>query len=182
MDYPVSNNILYGETIASNGRISCISTATVMAALSDKKSLYLLSKIAFAEVDSKFLLSDTRLSAKAFYSRMSRLLKVGIITRKSGKYSLTSFGKIVYHAQDLIATALNNYWRLSALDSLGIINALPTTEYNKISNSLLGDCLIKKIISTAIRTIANTESPICLNAIPINTQGVRNTVGGLQAR
>ena len=90
-----------------------MSTARVMMAISDKKSFYLLTKIAFAEVDSQFLLSETKLSAKAFYSRMSRLLKIGIITRKSGKYSLTSFGKIVYHAQDLIDTALNNYWNLA---------------------------------------------------------------------
>jgi hypothetical protein len=159
---------------------SCMSTARVMMALSDKKSFYLLSKIAFAEVDSQFLLSETKLSAKAFYSRMSRLLKIGIITRKSGMYSLTSFGKIVYHAQDLIDTALNNYWRLSALDSLGMIDALPTMEYNKISNSLLGDCVIEKILARQLG--ANTESPICLNAIPINTQRARNTLGGLQAR
>jgi hypothetical protein len=161
-------------------RSNCISTARVIAALSDTKSFYLLSKIALAEVDSQFLLSETRLSAKAFYSRMSRLLKVGIISRKSGKYSLTSFGKIVYHAQDLIDTALNNYWRLSALDSLGMIDALPTMEYNKISNSLLGDCVIEKILARQLG--ANTESPICLNAIPINTQRARNTLRGLQAR
>jgi hypothetical protein len=151
----------------------------VLAVLSDTKSFYLLSKIALAEVDSEFLLSETRLTAKAFYSRMSRLLKIGIITRKGGKYSLTSFGKIVCHAQDLITRALNNYWRLSALDSLGMIDALPTMEYNKISNSLLGDCVIEKIL--ALQLGPNTESPICLNAIPINTQRDRNTVTGLQA-
>jgi predicted transcriptional regulator len=66
----------------------------VLAAFSDTK-LHLLSKIAFGEVDSQFLLSETKLSAKAFYSRISRLLKVGIISIKSGKYSLTSFGKNV---------------------------------------------------------------------------------------
>ena len=137
-----------------------MSTAQVMVALSDTKSFYLLSKIAFAEADSQFLLSETRLSAKAFYSRMSRLLKIGVITRKSGKYSLTSFGKIVHHAQDLITTALNNYWRLSALDSLGMIDALPTREYNKISNSLLGDCVIEKILARQLK--ANIESPICI--------------------
>ena len=159
---------------------SRISTARVIVALSDNKSFYLLSKIAFAEVDSQFLLSETKLSTKAFYSRMSRLLKIGIITRKSGKYSLTSFGKIVYHAQNLIDTALNNHWRLSALDSLRKIDALPTMEYNKISNSLLGDSVIEKIIARQLGVKA--ESPICLNAIPINTQGARKTLRGLQAR
>ena len=152
----------------------------VLAALSDTKSFFLLSKITLGEVDSQFLLSETKLSVKAFYSRMSRLMKIGIITRKSGKYSLTSFGKIVYHAQDLVDTGLNNYWKLSALDSLGMIDALPTMEYNKISNSLLGDSVIEKIIARQLGVKA--ESPICLNAIPINTQRDRKTLRGLQAR
>jgi hypothetical protein len=116
----------------------------VLTALSDTKSIYLLSKIALAEVDSQSLLSETSLSAKVFYSRMSRLWKVCITSRKNRKYSLTSFGKIVYDAQDLIATALNNYWRLSALNSVDMIDALPITENNKISDTLLGDCLINK--------------------------------------
>jgi hypothetical protein len=153
----------------------------VLAALSDTKSFYLLSKIALRDVDSQFLLSETKLSVKAFYSRMSRLLKVGIISRKSGKYSLTSFGKIVCHAQDLITTALNNYWRLSALDSLGMIDSLPITEYNKISNTLLGDCLIKNVLVRQSGEMAKRESHICLNVIPIKTQGTGNTAGGLQA-
>ena len=152
----------------------------VLAAFSDAK-LHLLSKIAFGEVDSQFLLSETKLSAKAFYSRISRLLKVGIISIKSGKYSLTSFGKIVWHAQDLITTALNKYWRLCALDTLGMIDSLPITEYNKISNTLLGDCLIKNVLVRQSGEIAKSESLICLNVIPVKTQGTGNTAGGLQA-
>ena len=156
----------------------------VLAALSDTKSFYLLSKIALGDVDSQFLLSDTKLSPKAFYSRMSRLLKVGIISRNSGKYSLTSFGKIVCHAQALITTALNKYWRLCALDTLGMIDSLPITEYNKISNTLLGDCLIKNVLVRQSGELTTTkgESLICLNnLIPIKTQGTGNTTGGLQA-
>jgi predicted transcriptional regulator len=166
------------------GRSSCITITVVLAALSDKKSLILLSQIGLAEVDSQFLLAETRLTAKAFYSRMSRLLKIGIITRKSGKYSLTSFGKIVYDAQDLITRALNNYWRLSALDSVGMIDSLPITEYNKISNTLLGDCQIKNVLVRQLGELTTTksESLICLNnLIPIKTQGTGNTARGYQA-
>ena len=61
-----------------------------------------------------------------------------------------------------------------------MIDALPTMEYNKISNSLLGDCVIEKILVRQLG--ANTESPILLNAFPINTQRARNTLRGLQAR
>ena len=40
---------------------------------------------------------------------MSRLTRVGIIKRKNGKYSLTSFGKIVYDAETMIEDAVRNY-------------------------------------------------------------------------
>jgi hypothetical protein len=151
-------------------RSSGISITMVLTVLSDTKSLYILSKIALGGVNSQFLLSETKLSAKEFYSRMSRLLKVGIVCRKNGNYSLTSFGKIVCHAQDLITTALNNYWRLSALDSLSMLDGLPITAYYKICTTLLGDRQIKKVLERHIGQITNNESPICLNAIPIGTQ------------
>ncbi len=41
---------------------SSMSIARVMMAISDKKSFYLLTKIAIAEVDSESLLSETKLS------------------------------------------------------------------------------------------------------------------------
>jgi hypothetical protein len=166
----------------------------VIEALSDAKSLYLLTKIALhSQVDSsQFLLAGkTRLSARAFYTRISRLLKAGIIARKNGKYSLTSFGNVIYQAQDLITAAFNNYWRLSALDSLSMLDALPIAEYNKITDRLLGDQPIKKVLLLLMmarhlgqKTTNNkNESPICLNVIPIirtQTQRSRNTAGGLQ--
>ena len=43
---------------------------------------------------------------------MARLRRVGIIKRKNGKYSLTSFGKIVYDAETMIENAVRNYEKL----------------------------------------------------------------------
>jgi hypothetical protein len=153
----------------------------VMDALSDTKSLYILSRVAVAEVDSQFLLSETRLSTRAFYSRMSRLLKLGIVSRKNGKYSLSSFGEIVYHAQDLIMAALNNYWRLSALDSLSMLDALPIAEYNKITSTLLGNQQIRKVLARQLEQITNNDYPILLNAAPLSTQRSRGTARGRRA-
>ena len=136
-----------------------------MSALCDAKSIYLLTKIVGGKFDSQALLSETGLTRKALYIRLSRLLRAGIVTKRNGKYSLTSFGKIVYHAQDLIAVALNNYWRLSALDSLGTLRELPTTEYDKICEKLLSDQQIKKALSQNTSPITNKQSPICVNEI-----------------
>jgi DNA-binding transcriptional ArsR family regulator len=151
-------------------RADGITTSMAMSALCDAKCIYLLTKIVGAKFDSQALLSETGLTRKALYIRLSRLLRAGIVTRRNGKYSLTSFGKIVYHAQDLIAVALNNYWRLSALDSLGTLRELPTTEYDKICEKLLSDQQIKKALSQNTSPITNKQSPACINKIFIRTK------------
>lgn len=153
----------------------------VLAAISDNKSIYLLSRMALAEADTEALLSETRLSRKALYIRMARLLKVGVISRRKGKYFLTSFGKIVYDAQDMIAVALHNYWRLSALDSLSMSGALPAAEYNRISETLLGDLQIKKALALHLGERPNSHFPIYLDEISISRQRSRNTVSELRA-
>jgi predicted transcriptional regulator len=93
----------------------------VMSAVCDPKSFYFLTIVVRAKVVSQLLLSETGLSPKAFYSRMSRLLKAGILSKKKRKYVLTSFGEVVFYCLDLTAAALYNYWRLSALDSLSML-------------------------------------------------------------
>jgi hypothetical protein len=148
---------------------SSISASTVMEAISDAKSFYILTAVAHAEVDSQFLLSKTRLSTRAFYFRMSRFLKAGIISRKNGKYSLTSFGEIVYYVQDLIASALNNYWRLNALDSLSMLDTLPLSEYIKTTKILLGNQQIGKVLVQHLEQSKNNNSLMCLNAVPVST-------------
>jgi hypothetical protein len=49
---------------------------------------------------------------------MSALLKAGLVKRKSGKRPLIAFGKVVYDAQATIENAINNYWKLKAVDGL----------------------------------------------------------------
>lgn len=147
---------------------SCKSADTAISALSDAKSVSIITKIASAEADSKTLLIETRLSKKALYIRLSRFMKIGILAKSNGKFSLTSFGKIVYHALELITAALDNYWRLSALDSLGSLRGLPIAEYDKICEKLLRDQQIKKAVSKSIRQLENTESPVCTTEILIH--------------
>jgi hypothetical protein len=49
-------------------------------------------------------------------------MKAGLVKRQNSRYLLTAFGKVIYSAQiDLetkIENALNNYWKLKAIDSL----------------------------------------------------------------
>lgn len=119
----------------------------VLKALSDPKVLAIFNIIALSN------LSHLNLSTRACHYRVSRLLRTGVISRKNGKYSVTSFGLLVHHAQNLIGLALNSYWKLSAIDSLESSHSIPRHEYNKIVSNLLSDDKIKEILTRERETI-----------------------------
>jgi len=83
-----------------------VSVSECLSAISDDKSLVLFNTIALSNGDSTILVSRVQLTRKQYYSRMSELINSGLISRKNGKYLLTSFGKIVYEAQKLIWKAV----------------------------------------------------------------------------
>ena len=58
------------------------------------------------------------LTRKQYYERSSRLLKTGLIRKEDGGYNLTSFGRLVYHSQLKIASALERSSELKAIDEL----------------------------------------------------------------
>jgi predicted transcriptional regulator len=120
--------------------------ASVLRSISDDKSLELFRTVALETIDSKNLKSRTRLTRKQYYSRLSRMTRTGLVTKKSGKYILTTFGKIVYESQLTVENALNNYWKLKAIDSLETSNELPKEEQQKLIETLLDNREIKEIL------------------------------------
>jgi predicted transcriptional regulator len=118
----------------------------VLTAISDKESLELFRFIAINNEDSDGLRTKTNLTRKQYYSRLSRMTKVGLVKRKKGKHSLTAFGKVVYDAQTIIEKAVNNYWTLKAIDSIEVSNDLPAEERIKLIDSLLDNSHIKEIL------------------------------------
>jgi len=85
---------------------------------------------------------------------MSGLIKDGLEKRQRGRYLLTAFGKVIHSAQMSLETkiesALNNYWKLKAIDSL----EMPSREENDkvismlIDNQEIKGILIKALLST----------------------------------
>jgi predicted transcriptional regulator len=100
-------------------------TAAVLKTIADDKSLELFSIVALENIDSRKLKSKMKVTRKQYYSRLSRMTKAGLVRRKNGKYILTAFGKIVYESTVTIENALNNYWKLKAIDSLETSNEVP---------------------------------------------------------
>jgi predicted transcriptional regulator len=125
-----------------------LTEAAVINAISNEQSLDLFKAIAQTSADSDILTKKTRLTRKQYYSRMSRMTKVGLIQRKNGKYFLTSLGKVIYQAQTLIGNTLKDYWKLKAIDSLEISTSigLPQEEHDKILNTLIDDQQVKQIL------------------------------------
>jgi hypothetical protein len=124
-----------------------ISVTDVLKAISDKKSFELFRIVALTKPDADILVSKTKLTRKQYYSRMSSLISAGLIKRKNGKHTLTAFGKVIYDICLVsVENAVNNYWKLKAVDSLQISNNLPAEEYEKLVNSLIDDSKIIKVI------------------------------------
>lgn len=118
----------------------------VLAAISDKQSLELFRYIADTNGDSEALRAKINLTRKQYYSRLSRMTKVGLVKRKNGKHFLTAFGKVVYDAQKTIEKAVDIFWKLKAIDSLELSGELPQEERAKLIDNLLDNKEIKQIL------------------------------------
>jgi hypothetical protein len=118
-----------------------------LEALSDDKTLILFEMIAHRELDPYSVMTKIGLTKRQYYSRMFSMLAAGIIRRKNGVYSLTSFGKVAYKAQNLIGKAVSNQWKLSALDTIEMNStAMLQEELDKLMNVLIDNDEIRKIL------------------------------------
>ena len=122
----------------------------VFSAISDNKSLSLFNIIGFmsshapdGQPTGEILISRMNLTRRQYYTRINQLRDAGLITRKSTKFVLTSLGRVVYETHKTIGVAIQNRWRLQAIDSLEntlITHGMPTEERHKLINTLLGNC------------------------------------------
>ena len=124
-----------------------VSVVEILEAISDVKSLKLFNTIATKGGDSEDLSVQLKLSRKEYYSRMSRLMKTGMVKRKNGKHFLTAFGKIVYDAQVTVKKAVESYWKLKAIDSIDLSDEITVKERDKLIHTLLDDVEIREILS-----------------------------------
>jgi hypothetical protein len=118
-----------------------MSIVDVIKAISDDKSLVLFNTIALAPGNTDTLKTTLKLTRRQYYSRMAGLTSAGLVIRQKGNFFLSSFGRLVYDAQLIIGKAIENYWKLKAIDSFNISSVgpqLPAEEYNRIIDTLIG--------------------------------------------
>ena len=93
---------------------------TILAAISDETTSDIFRAIASAVSNTDILITQLKLTRKQYYSGVSKLTKSDLVKRQKGKYLLTTLGKVIYRAQINLETkienALNNYWKLKAID------------------------------------------------------------------
>ena len=131
--------------------------------LSDDKTLVLFDIIAISGSDMDVPMSKLGLTRKQYYSRVRSLIKSGLITRQKGRHYLTSLGKIVSFYQSKVGRALNNFWKLKALDSISneATNDLRLKEaYLDLVNSLIDDVEIREILITLGTSALNAKSQV----------------------
>jgi hypothetical protein len=124
-----------------------ITVVDILDAISDAKALAVYKTIASEKPNSNLLITKMRLTRKQYYSRISRLTKTGLVKRENGRYSLTSFGKVIYDIQITIEVALENFWKLKAIDSLQAADStLSKEEQTKVLDILIQNDKIKEVV------------------------------------
>ena len=125
-----------------------ISFQEILLVLSDSRTMDLFKVVASTTANGN--ITNVHLTRKQYYTRMSGLMKTGLIQRKKGKYYLTTLGKIVHdslsNVQSRIEYALANIWKLKAIDSLAAYEQPSKEELEKIIDALLDNNDIKRVI------------------------------------
>jgi hypothetical protein len=121
--------------------------AKVFESLSDNVSLGLFTTIAHESINSVVLRNKVKITRKQYYSRLSKMMKAGLIKRNNGKLVVTAFGKIVYKVQETIENASSNQWKLRAIDSIELSDELPGEERRQLLESLIDNKQLREILS-----------------------------------
>jgi hypothetical protein len=127
-----------------------LTVADILESISDEKALALFKIIALAKPDSEILITKTQLSRKQYYSRMSVLMRSGLVNRNKGRYALTAFGKVIHDIEITIEIALENLWKLRAVDLLQVEKALSKEEQTRILDTLIDSAKIKDVLLARI--------------------------------
>ena len=106
----------------------------------------LFKSISASGSDSSDLRSKTRLSRRQYYPKLSNFTSNGLLIKKNGKNFRTTFGSVVYHTLTTIENAFVNYYKLMAIDSIGLYNDIPQEELEKIIDTLITDPDIRQIL------------------------------------
>jgi predicted transcriptional regulator len=123
-----------------------IHLADVLKSISDDKSLSIFELIADANFNGEIILKRFGLSCKQYYPRISGMMAAGLIKRKNGRYYLTPFGKVIYCCIMIAKNALEDYYKLKAVESIEG-SGLPNEEFDNLVNALIDNKQVKELLT-----------------------------------
>lgn len=83
-----------------SGRREEVTTLEILGAISDDISISMFNLIANGSETTNSLIEKIKSNRKQIHDRMTKLLNAGLVRRKKGDYSITSFGKLMYAIRD----------------------------------------------------------------------------------
>lgn len=122
------------------------STVDVLLAISDKLSIDIITSISNHVTKPDDLMRILKITPKQYYSRSSRLLKIGLVSRRNSDIILTSLGRLVYKAQSKIATAFSQISELAMIDAIKSHSGMSEVEQKKIIDKLLDGSELKNLV------------------------------------
>jgi predicted transcriptional regulator len=121
-----------------------VSEPQVINALFNEKFFVVFDLIAIEGGDRKRIINSLGLTPKQYHSRISALRKSSLVEKINEKYFLTSFGKVVHEARQLIGSGVDDYWKLNAIDA--IRHEIPEKRHNEIVESLIDNQEIRELL------------------------------------
>ncbi|MFL6409672.1 MAG: hypothetical protein ACJ71K_00320 [Nitrososphaeraceae archaeon] len=123
-----------------------IHLADVLKSVSNVQSLSIFELIADANFNGEIILKKFGLSCKQYYSKISGMMAAGLIKRKSGRYYLTPFGKVIYCCIMIAKNAIKDYYKLKAVESIEGSD-FSNEEFSKVVNALIDNQQVKEFLT-----------------------------------
>ena len=127
-------------------KIKKISLVDVLKSISDDKSLSIFQLISDVNSNGEIILKKLGLSTKQYHSRISAMMVTDLIKRKSGRYYLTPFGKVIYCCIMTAKNALNNYYKLKAIESIEDSDS-SNEDFSKLVDALIDNQQVKEFLT-----------------------------------
>jgi hypothetical protein len=127
-----------------------VSKLQVLQVISDQTSMDIITAISINVTNSGNLMNVLDISYNQYYDRSSSLFNIGLISRKNGQISLTSFGQLIYKVQLKIATAFTHSSELRMIDAIKSYSGMSEDELKRIIDKLLDVAELKDLITCRV--------------------------------
>jgi hypothetical protein len=123
-----------------------ISLTDVLKPISDDKSLSIFQLIGDANSNGGIILRELGLCRNQYY-RISAMLATDLIKRTKRRYYLTPFGNVIYCCIMIAKSALNNHYKLKAVERAAESQSFSNEEFTKLVNALIDNQQVKEFVT-----------------------------------